>query len=44
MKTAAPIVALSARFNESSDQNARNALEALPALLDRVDDGDRRRH
>jgi glutathione S-transferase len=37
VKTAAPIVALSARFNEASDENARNALAALPALLDRVD-------
>jgi glutathione S-transferase len=37
VKTAAPIVALSARFNESSDENARKALAELPALLDRVD-------
>jgi glutathione S-transferase len=37
MKTAAPIVALSARFNEASDENARQAVTALPALLDRVD-------
>jgi len=37
MKTAAPIVALSARFNEASDENARKALEQLPSLLDRVD-------
>jgi glutathione S-transferase len=37
MKTAAPIVALSARFNEASDENARAALAALPALLDKVD-------
>ncbi len=37
MKTAAPIVALSARFNEASDENARQALEQLPSLLDRVD-------
>jgi glutathione S-transferase len=37
MKTAAPIVALSARFNEASDENARQALERLPSLLDRVD-------
>ncbi|MGV1047505.1 MAG: glutathione S-transferase N-terminal domain-containing protein [Solirubrobacterales bacterium] len=37
MKTAAPIVALSARFNEASDENARAAIAALPALLDRVD-------
>jgi glutathione S-transferase len=37
MKTAAPIVALSARFNEASDGNARQALVALPAMLDEVD-------
>jgi glutathione S-transferase len=37
MKTAAPIVALSARFNEASDENVRRDLAALPALLDRVD-------
>jgi glutathione S-transferase len=38
MKTAAPIVALSARFNEASDENARQAIAALPALLDKVDE------
>ncbi|MGN6816243.1 MAG: glutathione S-transferase family protein [Solirubrobacterales bacterium] len=37
VKTGAPLVALSARFNEASDENARRALEALPGLLDRVD-------
>jgi len=37
MKTAAPVVALSARFNEADDENARVAVAALPALLDRVD-------
>jgi glutathione S-transferase len=37
VKTAAPIVALSARFNEASDENARQAVAALPPLLDRVD-------
>jgi glutathione S-transferase len=37
MKTAAPIVALSARFNEASDENARAGIAALPALLDKVD-------
>jgi glutathione S-transferase len=37
MKTAAPVVALAARFNEASDENARAALAALPALLDKVD-------
>ncbi|HEY6731685.1 MAG TPA: glutathione S-transferase N-terminal domain-containing protein [Solirubrobacterales bacterium] len=37
MKTAAPIVALSARFNEASDENTRAGLAALPAMLDKVD-------
>jgi glutathione S-transferase len=38
MKTAAPIVALSARFNEADDEHARRALAQLPAMLRRVDD------
>jgi glutathione S-transferase len=38
MKTAAPVVALSARFNEASDDNARAGLAALPAMLDKVDE------
>jgi glutathione S-transferase len=37
MRTAAPIVALSARFNEADETHCRRALAALPALLDRVD-------
>jgi glutathione S-transferase len=37
MKTAAPVVALSARFNEASDENVRRDLSVLPGLLDRVD-------
>ncbi len=37
MKTAAPIVAMSARFNEADDASAQAALAALPALLDQVD-------
>jgi glutathione S-transferase len=37
MKTAAPIVALAARFNEADDENARKALATLPAMLDKVD-------
>lgn len=37
VKTGGPLVALSARFNEASDENARAALAQLPALLDRVD-------
>jgi glutathione S-transferase len=38
MKTAAPIVALSARFNEASDENVQRDLAALPGLLDKVDE------
>jgi glutathione S-transferase len=38
VKTAAPIVALSARFNEADDEHARKSLAALPALLQKVDD------
>jgi len=37
IKTGGPLVALSARFNEATDANARAALVALPDLLDRVD-------
>jgi len=37
VKTAAPIIALSARFNEADDVNVRAALAALPAMLDRID-------
>lgn len=37
VKTGAPLVALSARFNEASDENAQVALQKLPALLDKVD-------
>jgi glutathione S-transferase len=37
VKTGAPLVALSARFNEADDESARAALERLPGLLDRVD-------
>jgi glutathione S-transferase len=38
VKTAAPIVALSARFNEADDEHARQAIAELPALLQKVDD------
>jgi glutathione S-transferase len=38
MKTAAPVVALSARFNEADDEHVRRDLTELPALLQRVDD------
>jgi glutathione S-transferase len=37
VKTAAPIVALSAHFNQADDGNARQAVAALPAMLDKVD-------
>jgi glutathione S-transferase len=37
MKTAAPIVALSARFNEADDEHVRRALAELPTMLDKVD-------
>jgi glutathione S-transferase len=37
MKTAAPIVALSTRFNEADDAHAQLALAALPQILDQVD-------
>ncbi|MGZ8665556.1 MAG: glutathione S-transferase family protein [Solirubrobacterales bacterium] len=37
VRTAAPIVALSARFHEADDENVRRDLAALPGLLDRVD-------
>ena len=37
MKTAAPIVALSARFNEADDEHVRRGLAELPAMLDKVD-------
>jgi glutathione S-transferase len=37
MKTAAPIVALSARFNEADDEHVRSGLAALPAMLDTID-------
>jgi glutathione S-transferase len=37
VKTGGPLVALSARFNEASDEKAQAAAAELPALLDRVD-------
>lgn len=37
VKTGGPLVSLSARFNEASDENARAAAAKLPALLDQVD-------
>lgn len=38
MKTAAPIVALSARFNKADDDQVRADIAALPAMLQRIDD------
>jgi len=37
MKTAAPIVAMSAHFNEADDEHVRTGLAAMPAMLDKVD-------
>jgi glutathione S-transferase len=38
MKTAAPVVALSVRFNEAGDDNVRRCLDELPAMLQKVDE------
>lgn len=38
MRTSAPVVALSARFNDATDDNVRTDLAALPAALQRIDD------
>jgi glutathione S-transferase len=38
VRSAAPLAALSARFNEATDENVRADLAALPGLLQRVDD------
>lgn len=38
MKTAAPVVALSVRFNEAGDENVRRCLTEMPAMLDKVDE------
>ena len=37
IKTAAPLVALSVRFNEADDEHAKADLAALPGCLDKVD-------
>jgi glutathione S-transferase len=37
LRTAAPIVAASAHFNEATDENVRHALAAMPAMLQRID-------
>jgi glutathione S-transferase len=38
MKTAGPIVALSARFNEADDEHVRRSLAELPGMLQKIDD------
>lgn len=38
VKTGGPIIAASAHFNESTDENVRAAVAALPGLLDRLDE------
>jgi glutathione S-transferase len=38
VKTAAPLVAMSARLNEASDENVRADFAALPGMLQRIDD------
>lgn len=38
LKTAAPIVAAAAHFNEATDENVRRSLAALPAMLQRIDE------
>jgi glutathione S-transferase len=38
VKSAAPLAALSARFNESTDENVRAAIAALPGFLQRIDE------
>ncbi len=37
-KTGGPLVALAARLNDATDENARAALAALPAQLQKIDD------
>ncbi len=38
VKTGQPLVALSARLNEATDENVRADLAALPGILQRIDD------
>ncbi len=38
MRTARPLVALAASFNEATDENVRHDLAALPGMLQRIDD------
>jgi len=37
VRTAAPILYLTARYNEASDENVRRDLAALPGFLDKID-------
>ena len=37
VRSAAPILALTARYNEATDENVRRDLAALPGFLDRID-------
>ena len=37
LRTAAPVVALTARYNQASDENVRRDLAALPGFLDKID-------
>jgi glutathione S-transferase len=37
VKTAAPIIALDARIQNANDETARNAVSAMPEMLDKVD-------
>jgi glutathione S-transferase len=38
VKTAAPLIAVSVRLNEATDENVRADLAALPGMLQRIDD------
>lgn len=38
LKTAAPIVAASAHFNEATDENVRRSLAELPGMLQKIDE------
>ena len=38
MKTGQPLVALSAKLNDATDENVRADLAALPGMLQRIDD------
>jgi glutathione S-transferase len=37
VRTAAPVLALTVRYNEANDENVRRDLAALPGLLDKID-------